>query len=227
MKKLKLLYAEDDKTIREGHLAYIKSRFDFEVHEAEDGVQALELYNKHQHEIVLTDIEMPNMSGLHFANEIRKISKFTKIIIISAHSEPANLMDALDLYLVNFIVKPISKQKLSQSIQTAIDTLVVTQDKEDHFLIIEANAKFDISTHNYFVNDTKVKLSKSEGKLLEHLATNRTNSISSMDIFMAVWDDFEKEYSQDAVRTLVKKLRKKLPPKSIENIYGGYYKLNI
>lgn len=226
MKKIKLLYAEDDQTIRQGHLAYIKSRFDLECYEAKDGAEALALYHEHQPEIVLADIEMPFMSGLELAAEIRKLSKFTKIVIISAHADTQNLLDALNLYLVNFIVKPISKSRLNESIQIALDTMESVLNHDKYYVRIGETGRFDLLTHEYILDGERVRLSNSEAKLLAKFIKNKNQSLSSMDIFIAVWDDIEKEYSSDAVRTLVKKLRKKLPDDTIENIYGGFYRFN-
>jgi len=79
MKKLKLLYAEDERNIRKDFVIYLESMYDFTIYEADNGEEALELFKKYTPEIVLTDISMPKMSGLILAKEIRKISKHTKI----------------------------------------------------------------------------------------------------------------------------------------------------
>ena len=207
-------------------MAYIKSRFDLECYEAKDGAEALALYHEHQPEIVLADIEMPFMSGLELAAEIRKLSKFTKIVIIRAHADTQNLLDALNLYLVNFIVKPISKSRLNESIQIALDTMESVLNHDKYYVRIGETGRFDLLTHEYILDGERVRLSNSEAKLLAKFIKNKNQSLSSMDIFIAVWDDIEKEYSSDAVRTLVKKLRKKLPDDTIENIYGGFYRFN-
>ena len=227
MNKLKLLYAEDEQGARKGHITYLQSRYDFIIYEANDGLEALTIYKKYQPDIVLTDITMPNMDGLELAREIRKISLHTKIIILTAHSEQDKLMQALDLHIVNYLVKPINRQKLRDSIDIAIETLSNSNTANDTYVILGNNAKYDMIKHQYFMDYEIVELSKSENKLLELLCENKNRDISSYDIFVHVWEDFEKEFSADSVRTLIKKFRKKLPTGILKNIYGGFYKLEI
>lgn len=225
MKKLTLLYAEDEHRTRRDQIIYLESRYDFTIYEANDGLEALELYKKHKPGIVLTDITMPNMSGLELAKEIRKLSKDTKIIIVTAHSEQDKLIEAFDSDVVNYLIKPIDRQKLRSSLDTAIATLPKIQKIEKDFIILSTNANFDIAKEEYLVDNKLVKLSKSENRLLSLLCTHKNQDVNAYDIFVSVWDDFEKEFSADSVRTLVKKLRKKLPEGILQNIYGGYYKL--
>lgn len=226
-KKLKLLYAEDEYKMRKDYITYIESRYDFEIYEASDGLEALELYKKNMPDIVLTDITMPNMCGLEFVEEIRKISKFTQIIVLTAHSDHDMLMQALNLHVINYILKPINRKKLNDSLNIAIETIAKSKDINKEYVFLGQSARFNIIKHVYYDNDEIIKLSKSESRLLELLCIERNRDISSYDIFVHVWDDFEKEFSTDSVRTLVKKLRKKLPDGILENIYGGFYKLNI
>jgi len=225
MKKLTLLYAEDEHRTRRDQIIYLESRYDFTIYEANDGLEALELYKKHKPGIVLTDITMPNMSGLELAKEIRKLSKDTKIIIVTAHSEQDKLIEAFDSDVVNYLIKPIDRQKLRSSLDTAIATLPKIQKIEKDFIILSTNANFDIAKEEYLVDNKLVKLSKSENRLLSLLCTHKNQDVNAYDIFVSVWADFEKEFSADSVRTLVKKLRKKLPEGILQNIYGGYYKL--
>jgi len=225
MKKLTLLYAEDEHRTRRDQIIYVESRYDFTIYEANDGLEALELYKKHKPGIVLTDITMPNMSGLELAKEIRKLSKDTKIIIVTAHSEQDKLIEAFDSDVVNYLIKPIDRQKLRSSLDTAIATLPKIQKIEKDFIILSTNANFDIAKEEYLVDNKLVKLSKSENRLLSLLCTHKNQDVNAYDIFVSVWADFEKEFSADSVRTLVKKLRKKLPEGILQNIYGGYYKL--
>lgn len=228
MNKLKLLYAEDEQQTRKDHIIYIQSRYDFIIYEADDGIEALKLYKQHQPDIVLTDITMPKMCGLELAKEIRKISKQTKIIILTAHSEQDRLMKAFDLSVVNYLVKPISRTKLVDSIDMAIETIAPKNNIYDkNIIFLNENTKFNMLKEEYMIDDKIIKLSKSENQLLSLLCEYKNIEISSSDIFVHIWNDFEKDFSSSSVRTLVKKLRKKLPDGILANIYGGFYKLNI
>ncbi|MDF1879367.1 response regulator [Sulfurimonas sp. SAG-AH-194-C20] len=226
-KKIKLLYAEDEYTTRQDHISYIKSRYDFDIFVAGDGEKALELYSKHKPEIVMTDITMPKMTGLELIVEIRKISKHTKIIILTAHSEQEKLLQALDSQVINYLVKPINRQKLKKSLDTALELLAPEVEIVETVLVLSENASYDMKTQVYSYNLESVKLTNYENKLLKYLCERKNMKANCYDIFVYLWDDLEKEYSADSIRTLVKNLRKKLPDNILENIYGGFYRLNI
>ena len=227
MKKLKLLYAEDERRIRKDFVIYLESMYEFTIYEADDGVEALELFKKYEPEIVLTDITMPSMDGLTLAKEIRKISKHTKIIILTAHSEQEKLMKAFDLNVINYLVKPINRKKLRESIEVAIETSVQGIEKDEAIVCFSSNTTFNLNTQEYVVDDTSVHLAKLESKLLLFLCQNQSIIFSAQDIFTHIWDDVDKVFNASSVRTLVKKLRKKLPDGVIKNIYGGYYQIKI
>jgi len=229
MKKIKLLYAEDETLIRKNHIIYLQSKYDFIIYEAKDGIEALKLYNEYTPDIVLTDINMPNMCGLELAKEIRKISKHTKIIILTAHSEQDKLMQAFDSNVVNYLIKPINRERLRNSIDIAIETLSISISTkvDENIIFLANNAKLDINKNQYYIDNNIVRLSKSEMSLLLLLSKKKNTDVSAYDIFINVWDDFEKEFSPESVRTLVKKLRKKLPDGVIQNVYGGFYKIVI
>lgn len=227
MKKIKLLYAEDETKTRKNHIRFLQSRYDFEIFEASDGKEAFEIYEKERPDIVLTDIMMPGIDGLELAKQIRNISKETKIIIITAFTEQEKLLKAFEYFVLSYIVKPLDRQKLQESLEMALSTLPKNTCQNDANLVyITKNSYFDKTTKEFFLDENRVRLSRSETLLLEILIKNKNNALDEYDIFIHVWDEFEKEFSSDSVRALVKKLRKKLPPGSIENIYGGYYKIN-
>ena len=93
---LKILYAEDNEKIRESYALVLKRYFK-EVIEACDGKEALELYRSHKPDIVLTDINMPELDGLELIRIIREDDKTTKIIVLSAYSDQEKLMKAISL----------------------------------------------------------------------------------------------------------------------------------
>lgn len=227
MKKTTLLYAEDEKHLRKDHIIYLQSRYEFNLLEADDGLEAWELYQKYEPDIVITDITMPNMDGIELARKIRQVSSHTKIIIATAHSEHNMLMQALDMYVVKYIVKPINRVKLNEAISLALETLPKQEDNElINKLILGPDVTWLLDTKELYIDNQSVKLSKSELSVLDFLCKHKNVQVNSYDIFTHVWCNDDKEYSSESVRTLIKKIRKKLPKNSIENIYGGLYKLH-
>lgn len=227
MKNITLLYAEDETDTRKDHIKYLKSRYDINIIEADDGLQAWELYQKHNPEIVLTDINMPYMSGIKLAQNIREVSLNTKIIMATALSDQDTLLQALDMSVVKYIVKPINRKKLNDSIGIALEALQQqNENTRDKHVIFTEHVYWSIDTQELFEGKKKVLLSQSENLAMTMLCEYKNKQISSYDLFVYVWEDLDKEFSSASVRTLIKKLRKKLPQDCIENIYGGFYRLH-
>jgi len=225
--KYTLLYAEDEITVRKSYIRYLKEKYNFITYEASDGLEALELYKKYKPDIIITDITMPYMNGLELIKKIRELSYDTKVIVLTAHGEQEMMIQALDMYVVNYLVKPICRKKLCVAIDVAIKTLLPKKEVSDNFITLSSNVQWHTTTCELYRDNQEVKLTHAESSLLDILCQNKNNKIDSANIFLHIWDDPDKEFSADAVRTLVKKVRQKLPEDIIENIYGGYYRLNI
>jgi len=111
LSEITLLYVEDEDDIRE-LLDKFLSRKVKEFYISKDGKEGLESFKQHKPDIVLTDIKMPNMDGLVMAKEIRDINNDVPIIILTAHSEANYFMDAIELGVSGFLLKPLYKEKL-------------------------------------------------------------------------------------------------------------------
>jgi len=222
--KITLLYAEDEVETRRNHIEYLKDRYDFEYIEASDGLEALALFHEYRPEIILTDITMPKMDGLSFIQKVREFSPHTKVVVLTAYDESEMLKKALGLDVVNYLLKPVSRRKLSASVDLALETLP-NCDNMQYICRIDKDTRWDERNKELYRFGELVSLSQFEKRLLSLLGGYKGCTVSSQDIFYHVWQDFDSEFSMDSVRTLVKKLRKVLPDGAVENSYGGYYKL--
>jgi YesN/AraC family two-component response regulator len=116
--KISLLYIEDDIDIQEIYLDSIKEEVKT-VHLASNGEEGYEAYLKLKPDIILLDIEMPKLDGLSLAKKIREKDRDVKIIITTAYGEQSNLLQAIELYLVKFILKPIQPLELKDALRKA------------------------------------------------------------------------------------------------------------
>ena len=103
-----LLYLEDDEVIRNETLSVFEKIFK-KVLVGEDGVQGLELYenNKNQIDIILTDINMPNLDGIGFMSHVRKEDFELPILIVTAFNDLDILTKSIKLNVTDYIIKPI------------------------------------------------------------------------------------------------------------------------
>ena len=221
LKNLTLLYVEDEEMIRQNAVEYL-SRICDNVLEAKDGVEALEVYKKHKPDIIISDIKMPKMNGLELAERIRKTDKETPIVIATAHTETDYLLKAVELQLVKYIVKPITSAKLQEALSLSVDYLTV---KSKNILTLDSHCIYDRLNKTLLINDEVIKLTKNELLLLQLLAQNHERAISYEEIEASIWA--YDGMSMDALRSLVRSLRKKLQVNAIENVSGIGYRLLI
>ena len=113
LKRLKLLYVEDEDTIR-NELSLLLGNFFGEVFTAKDGKEGLELFykNKKQIDIILTDINMPLINGIDMIKQIRELDSKIPVFFATAHSDNEFLAEAIKLKVYEYIVKPIDIRKL-------------------------------------------------------------------------------------------------------------------
>lgn len=229
MEEISLLYIEDDKDIQEIYLDTINEHVN-EIHLAYDGEEGYEVYLATKPDIILLDINMPKLDGLSLAKKIRKIDSEVKIIITTAYAEQDKLLQAIELYLIKYILKPIDPLILKESLLKAKkEILEARKDNAPMIKIftLDNETIWNFDNEKLYNKNIEVKLTKNERRLLKLLSTNKNKVFTFFEIFNHIsHDDFDKDYDAGQVRALVKLLRKKIPKESILNIYGEGYRFN-
>ena len=118
-----VLVVEDENQARENFVSYL-SMFYENVFEASNGERALEVYKREKPHIILLDINIPKISGLEVARQIREKDLMTKIIILTAHSEKSFLLEAMSLRLTKYLFKPVNRKDLKDALELVIDELL-------------------------------------------------------------------------------------------------------
>jgi YesN/AraC family two-component response regulator len=116
---INMLYVEDEPTVREETLGILSVIFG-NVDIAEDGLKGLEKYQNGNYDIVLTDINMPNMNGLEMSDEICEINPRQIIVVLSAHEELDYLEKLMELGVDKFILKPLDIDELVETFYKTI-----------------------------------------------------------------------------------------------------------
>ena len=132
---IKILYVEDEDFTRE--LTYsILNQFFKNITLCSNGKEALEAFNKEKYDIVISDINMPEMNGLELARKIREKTQETSIIFTSAHSDFTHLSESLNIGVDGFLIKPVDiKQLISVLQRVLIKHLYIKKTKElQHYL---------------------------------------------------------------------------------------------
>ena len=157
-KNIKILYIEDDEIARENGLEYLENFFE-NIYEASDAIIALQLYEKHKPDIIITDIQMPKLNGLEFVKRIRQKDKKTQIIIITAFSDKDYLLKAIELGLVKYLVKPVREKEFEEALFLSINA---HERNESNIVKLDEFTFFDTFNKNLISNNEIIKLRAKE-----------------------------------------------------------------
>lgn len=216
----RLLYIEDDDGVRNVNIRILKRMFKT-VYEAINGKDGFDKYEQHNPDIIITDINMPLLDGISMVKKIRENDKKTRIIIATAFTEEQNLIDAIELDIVRYIVKPLNQRNLLPALEKAIEQLGDIRKIE-----LGENIILDIKSNILINSGEEYHLSKKELMFLELLAKNSARAVSYEEIESYIW--YDEPMSIYSLRTLVGNIRKKFNMESqIQNISGTGYRLNI
>ena len=212
---------EDDEGVRTINSRFLNRMFN-KLYEAKDGEEGLALYKKYHPDIILTDIQMPKIDGITLSKKIRKTDQITKIIISTAFSDKDYLLEAVELRLEKYIIKPLTSRNLIPALTKAVQSL----EKEKEIKIeLGEDFYFDNTTSLFYFHEKVLELNKKELLFLKLLVLNKKRVVSYEEIEQYVWED---EYmSLNSLRTTIGFLRKKIPFNCIKNISNMGYKLKL
>jgi DNA-binding response OmpR family regulator len=211
---MKILLVEDDEFIGES----IKENFEMngsKVDYYSSPKKAFEEIYPDFYDIFLIDINMPEMNGYEFYNELKNYSS-APVIFITAYSDVEHIEKAFNLGAADYIKKPFDLKELELRVKRLVF-------KNTNKIRITDNYSFDIKKLKLFYKNEEVELTPNEKYFLEILVKNINNVVDSETIKNYVWE--EKAISDNTLRTQVKKLRNKLKENFIKNVRGCGYKI--
>ena len=132
---LRLLIAEDELWLRKRLVSTIdwSSYGISDVYEAEDGGEALEIALKEKPDIVITDIRMPELSGIDLMKKLNENSIFSKMIVVSGYDDFEYAQGALRMGAINYLLKPVDEEELLDSVKRCVEELKKEKNKETVF----------------------------------------------------------------------------------------------
>lgn len=210
-----VLYVEDEDGIR-NNIQEILNHLFKNCFSAKNVQEAYALYLEHKPDLVITDIKMSGETGIDLIKKIRLTDSKTRIIITSAHTDLDYMLQATELHLVKYIIKPINEEKLIEALEAFIGSF-----KDNKMYNLNTNWFFDCGKSIVFNEKEEFNLTKKEAKFLKLLIT-KNRIVTYEELENLVWDE-DNIMTSNAMRLFIKNLRKKLPINFIKNIQGiGY-----
>ena len=224
MEKIKILVVDDESRMRKLVKDFLVKR-DFEVVEASDGEEAIEMfYSNKDIALIILDVMMPKMNGYQVLKEIRMSSKIP-VIMLTAKSTEYDELQGFDKGADEYITKPFSPKILVARVEALLRRSNILE-ADDKLEI--GGIQIDKSAHTVTIDGEPIELSFKEIELLQYFMENKSIALSREKILNNVWNY---DYFGDArtIDTHVKKLRAKMKDKGdyIKTIWGMGYKFEV
>ena len=218
---MKVLICDDEVLIRDVVREYLLMD-KFEVYEAGDGLEAIDIVRNNDIDLVVMDIMMPKLDGYQAIKEIKKI-KDIPFIVLSARSEEFDKLIGFDMGVDDYVTKPFSPKELIARIKA--DT---KRTQNDNAIFKYESLLLDDLAHEVTIDKKYVNLTPKEYELLKYLIQNKNIALSRDTILFNVWGyDFYGD--ERTVDTHIKTLRNNLGKYRdlIKTVRGMGYKFEI
>ncbi len=216
----------DDEDNLRSMLRAALSYHDFEVTEATNGREALDLVDQVRPDLIILDVMMPQLDGFAVCQRLRRQGDNTPVLFLTAQADTADKVRGLTIGGDDYLQKPFSLDELvarARAILRRRGALI------DASVMTCADLAMDDDAHRVTRAGVEVALSPTEYNLLHYLLTNQGNALSKSQILDAVWHyDFDGD--SGVVETYIGYLRRKIDqsePKLIHTIRGVGYSLRV
>lgn len=216
----KILLVEDELRIRKITKDFLVEE-GFKVVEAEDGKEAIEIFNEEEFDLVLLDVMLPEIDGWSVLREIRKTSNIL-VMMLTARADDSDQIFGYQLKADDYLTKPFNPDILIARVKALLRRSIIEEKSELSFGNITINEK----QFKVFINGKDVELTKKEFEMFKYLTENKGNVLTREQILNRVWGyDYYGDYR--VVDNHVKRLRKKLDNDYIETVRGVGYRFEV
>lgn len=234
MSKRKVLVVDDEERIRKLVILYLEAD-DYEITEADNGDDALELAMNEDFDLIILDVMMPGKDGFEVTRELR-MHKSTPILLLTAKGEENDVLEGFEAGADDYVKKPFSPREVLQRTKAILkrssQTAYMKFDSSSRDIIVYEHLEIDNDAHKVTVDGQYVNLTPKEYELLLFLAENPDKVFDRKELLKEVWN-YEFYGDLRTVDTHIKRLREKLNDVSvdaslmIQTVWGVGYKFVV
>ena len=210
-----ILLIEDDTALNKAISVYFKKE-KFHVLSCFSGQEALDTFSQNNSDLIILDINLPDLSGFDLIEQIKIMNLNIPILILSACDLDSDILHGFNLGAEDYVTKPFNIEILHKKINVILkrNTKNIFY-KDDHLF-------FDKNTSKLVINNEETKLTPLEFKLLSLLIMSH----SSLNIIKKIWDSNENYVDEHTLLVNISRLRNKIEDDKhhyIKTVYGlGY-----
>ena len=228
MSKPRILIVEDDRDLREALVTTLELA-KFRVVEAADGHEALLLLAQTPVDMVVSDVNMPKLSGHQLLAEVQRLYPGLPMLLMTAYGQISHAVSAMQAGATDYLVKPFDMRELLARVQALIKRSRKNPLLNSTILKI-ADLEMNLQTKIVKRNNTEINLTPKEFKLLEYMLQNPERVLSRTEIAENVWDthfDTGTNFIDVYINYLRKKIDRNFDPKLIHTKPGMGFILQI
>lgn len=231
--KYHILLVEDDKDIREGIDIYLKNQ-GYEVFQAANGKQGLEVVEREEIHLAIVDIMMPVMDGVTMLMKLRMMNYDFPVIMLSAKSEEVDKIMGLNMGADDYVTKPFTPLELIARVNSHLRRYskylsAINGELTNEHVYTIGGLELNEDTVEVSVDGEPVRLTPMEFKIVQLLIKNPGRVFSADEIYERIWN--EKAISTDTIMVHVRNIREKIEidpknPKYLKVVWGVGYKID-
>ena len=216
---MKILLLEDDVILQEIIEEFLFEN-GYEIESFFDGEKALDAIGHTHYDMLLLDVNVPNINGFEILSYLRDIGNTTPAIYITSLAGIDDLKKGFDIGADDYLKKPFDLEELHVRIERIVKTNCLQEEIEFDGM------KFIPRAHQLMIDNKIIDMRQKEAQVLEYFVRNSGKIISCDEIIENVWDD-ESVPTHATIRTYIKNLRKMFNKEYFDNIKGEGYRFNI
>lgn len=223
-----ILIVEDEPKILELLEAFL-SKEGYIVFKAEDGREALDIFNKEDIHLLILDLMIPKISGEEVCKKVRSKSDIP-IIMLTAKAEEEDKLEGLEIGADDYITKPFSIKELASRINVIMRRCYSDSPTADKFVFNDGDLEINMKTFEVLKNGVDMKFTPNEFKILKLLISNRGMALER-DLILEKVIGIDFEGIDRTIDVHIKNIRQKIEdnprkPKYIKTVYAVGYKFN-
>lgn len=214
-----ILLIEDDRPLNKAISVYFKKE-KFYVLSSFSGQEALDTFSQNNSDLIILDINLPDLSGFDLIEQIKIINSNIPILILSACDLDSDILHGFNLGAEDYVTKPFNIEILHKKINVILKRNTKnTFYKDDHLF-------FDKNTSKLVIDNKEIKLTPLEFKLLSLFLENQNQVLLKERIIEKIWDVNENYVDEHTLLVTISRLRNKIEDDKhhyIKTVYGlGY-----
>lgn len=223
---MRILVVDDEIELTDP-LSRLLAREGYNVDAAYDGTKGSELVQAGNYDLLILDWMLPGKTGLEICRELRRASKNTPVLFLTAKDTLDDRVEGLDAGADDYLVKPFELRELLARVRALLRRTGLEVSDRQHMRIRVDDLELDIENQAAYRQGRIIELSEKESQLLQYFMENTGQLLTHEQIMQNLWTECEKP-SSNAIAALVRLLRRKIEAKGetqlVHSVYGKGYR---